>query len=163
MNTTILVISELISSVALLGVVITLLVESRQLRTSQIQASRALHVELTRLTIAYPAIASVAGPEIDRDDYQKDAFLRLLLETWELDYELKTVSAKAIQSQVRAMFKSDYVRTWWSTVASGVWHEAAVAKSHEEFFALVDGECKAATSRELGKDPDDKTNGGTAD
>ena len=158
MDTTIAVISELISSIALVGVVITLLLESRQLRTSQIQTSRTFHVELIRLGLDYPAVASVIGPEVSSEDYQKYAFLGLLLESWELDYELKTMSAKAIQAQARAMFKSDYARTWWAGVARTAWNDAAAAKSEKEFFALVDGEFSATRSHTPGRDLDDKTN-----
>lgn len=50
----------------------------------------------------------------------------LLLEIWEVDYELKTVRARC-------------------------GYGAAVSKSEMEFFALVDGEFGAATSRQLGR------------
>lgn len=156
MDATIAVISELISSIALVGVVITLLLESRQLRTSQIQASRTLNGEIIRLAMDYPAIASVMGLGISSDDYPKYAFLGLLVDSWEIGYSLKTMPAKAVRGQAQTLFNSDYARTWW-VVARKAWNDAATTKAEKEFFALVDGEFGAATSHEPGRDPDDET------
>ncbi|MEU9479526.1 DUF6082 family protein [Streptomyces sp. NPDC048191] len=80
MDTKIAIISELISSIALIGVFITLLLESRQLRTSQLQASRVIQAELTRLAMDYPDIASAMGFGISSEDYRKYAFPGLILD-----------------------------------------------------------------------------------
>ena len=55
------------------------------------------------------------------------------------------------------MFKSDYARPWWAVALREVWNDSTVAKREKEFFALVDEEFVAAMSRELGRDPGDKT------
>ena len=157
MDTTIAIISTLISSISLAGVVVTLFLESRQLRTSQIQASRTLNGELIRLAMDYPDIATVMGLEISSDDYPKYAFLGLLVDSWEIGYSLSTMSAKAVQVQARTMFNSDYARTWWAA-SRKAWNEQAATKAEREFFALIDGEFGATTSREPGRDPDDRTN-----
>jgi uncharacterized protein DUF6082 len=156
MDTTIAIVSELISSIALIGVVITLFLESRQLRTSQIQASRTLRGELIRLAMDYPDIASVMGLEISPDDYPRYAFLGLLLDSWEIGYSLSTMSAKAVQVQARTMFNSDYARTWWAA-ARKAWDDQAATKAEREFFALVDGEFAATTVREPGRGRGDET------
>ena len=114
MDTTMAVISELISSIALLGVVITLILESRQLRTSQIQASRTLNGEIIRLAMDYPSIAEVMGLEISSDDYPKYAFLGLLVDSWErLDW------AQWMTRQVGAVREAVPVRAWRSLVGAG--------------------------------------------
>lgn len=163
MDTTIVVISEFISSIVMIGVVATLFVESRQLRTSRVRASRALHVEIIRLVLDYPDIASVVALDISSDDYKKYAFFGLLLESWELDYELRTMSAKSIKVQARTIFKSDYARTWWSSVARQAWRDAAAAKSEKEFFALVDGEFDESAPGGRTGDPGGKADSPRAD
>src|SRR6516165_8769363 len=119
MNTTVALISTLISSIFLAGVVVTPFLESRQLRTSQIQASRVLNGEIIRLAMDYPSIAEVMGLGISSDDYPKYAFLGLLVDSWEIGYSLETMSAKAVQVQARTMFNSDDAPTWWA-VAQGM-------------------------------------------
>jgi hypothetical protein len=157
MDTTIAIISELISSIAPVGVAITLLLESRQLRTSQIQAARTLDGELIRLAVDYPSIAEVVGLRVSSDDYPKYAFLNLLLESWEMGYQLQTMPAKAVQGHARTMFNSEYARSWWPAVRK-VWDDSAATKREKEFVALVDGEFGAATSHEPGRDQVDGTN-----
>ena len=49
--TAIAIISTLISSIALVGVAVSLVLQARQLRASQIQASRATQVELIKVSI----------------------------------------------------------------------------------------------------------------
>ncbi|MFI6360641.1 DUF6082 family protein [Streptomyces sp. NPDC050743] len=162
MDTTIAIISELISSIALVGVVITLLLESRQLRTSQLQASRVLQAELIRLAMDYPDIASVMGLGISSEGYRKYAFLSLLLDSREMSYSLETMSTRAIQCQARILFNSDYSRTWWVAVREP-WNDAATTKNEREFFALIDGEFVAATVHEPGRGPDGESGEPRAD
>lgn len=157
MDTTIAVISTLISSISLAGVVVTLFLESRQLRTSQIQASRVLNGEIIRLAMDYPSIAKVMGLGIRSDDYPKYAFLGLLVDSWEIGYSLKTMSAKAVQVQAGTMFNSDDARIWW-TFARKAWNDQATTKAEKEFFTLVDGVFAATKVHEPAGDPGDKAN-----
>lgn len=68
---------------------------------------------------------------------------------WELDYQLRTMSAKAIRGQARTVFNSEYARTWW-TMAGPAYKDGATTKGEKEFVALLDGEFKAATSHAQG-------------
>jgi len=50
-------IATVISSVALVGVAIGLLIQARQLQASQLQAARSLHVDFIKLAMEDPSIA----------------------------------------------------------------------------------------------------------
>jgi hypothetical protein len=137
MNAIISVLSTLISSVALVGVAVSLLLQARQLRISQLQASRSLQSELIRIAIDNPTIASATASDLSPDEYPKAAFLNLALKSLEMGYSIKAFPAESVRIQMRRRFESEYSRAWWAH-ARDVFKEEAGTRRGREFFALVD-------------------------
>jgi hypothetical protein len=98
---TIAIISTLISSIALVGVVVSLLLQARQIRVSQLQASRSAQAEMLKVAIEDPEVASAALGRSDVDVFAREIFLNLQMKTLELHYLLKLYPAANVSLQTR--------------------------------------------------------------
>jgi Family of unknown function (DUF6082) len=73
MNTLISIIATLISSVAPAGVAVSLLLQARQLRASQLQALRELHTELIKMGMDHPILRSTLESDIGPEELSQAA------------------------------------------------------------------------------------------
>jgi Family of unknown function (DUF6082) len=138
-GTAIAVISTLISSVALAGVAISLLIQARQLRTSQIQASRTAQAELLKISISEPAMASAALGWPSVDDFSKSIYLNLKMKALELNYVLKVTTATSVRNQASILFRAEFGREWWVR-NRGIYHDEAATRREQEYYAIIDDE-----------------------
>jgi len=130
------IISTLISSIALTGVAVSLLLQARQLRASQIQASRSAQVELIKMAVDNrELISQLFGSQ--PESYLKDVFINWLFKYLELGYSVKVISAKSVQIQALRLFEFDYPHEWWAR-AREVYSVEATTKRERQFFAIID-------------------------
>jgi|SRR5579875_475258 len=130
-------ISTLISSIALAGVAISLLLQARQLRTSQLQAARGLQAELIKLGFDNPDLISDTLAVQDINNYLRGSFVNWCLKSLELGYLTGIYSPESIQVQVTILFGAEFPRDWWGG-ARDVYRLEATAKREREFFEIVD-------------------------
>lgn len=130
------IISTLISSIALLGVAASLLLQARQLRASQLEASRAAQFEFIKLLLDRPELAS----SIFTDRFSPEgAALNWYIKYFEFAYSMKVISTDSIRLQLMEIFSADHLRNWWSAVREIYKTEAESAgKSEKDFFLIVD-------------------------
>jgi hypothetical protein len=138
------IIATLISSVALIGVAIGLLLQARQLRASQLQASRSLQAELVKLVIEDPSIETVIDSTTDPADLPKAAFLNLFIMFLRTSYELKAISKASVSFQAQRIFAVEYPRSWWTLTRDTYMKIEAVTKREKEFAALIDSKFQDA-------------------
>jgi hypothetical protein len=138
------IISTLISSVALAGVAISLLLQARQVRITQLQVSRAAQLELIKMALDNPTMASAAVGISNPDSYAKYVFLNWQFKHFELGYEIKTMSAENVRQSVAQLFENETPREWWS-LARQSYEEGPVSRRGKQFFAIVDGEFRRLT------------------
>jgi hypothetical protein len=130
------IISTLISSIALTGVAVSLLLQARQLRASQIQASRSAQVELIRMAADNrELISEIFGSE--PGSYLKDVFINWFFKYLELSYSMKVISAKSVRVQAIRLFAIDYPYEWWAR-SREVYDIEATTKRERQFFAIID-------------------------
>jgi hypothetical protein len=137
------ILSTLISSIALVGVAASLLLQSRQLRASQIQASRASQVELIKFALNNPALTKDFAEVGDPED-----FVRAALYTWHfahlsLTYAVGDVSKQRLQTLAFRLFSSEDARKWWAELGSS-YKDGARSRSDKEFFVIVNREYERA-------------------
>jgi Family of unknown function (DUF6082) len=148
-------ISVLISSIALAGVALSLLLQAWQLRTSQLQASRAAQAELVRICIDNPELTAAALGKTDPDGYVKSVFVNWNIKYLELSYSIKAISASSVQVQVAGIFGAEYPRNWWSEVRP-IYAAEATTRRERSFFAIVDREFnRASEDRDRAEHPGD--------
>lgn len=132
-------ISTLISSIALVAVAISLLLQGRQLRISQLEASRVAQSALIQMGLANPSLAAGVFGFSDGEWLAKAALANWQVKTWEMSYLIKAMSAKSVKVQAGELFASDFPREWWSRVRE-LYGFDATTKREREFFAIVDTE-----------------------
>jgi hypothetical protein len=152
---TIAIISTLISSIALIGVAVSLLLQARQLRASQVQASRAAQVELVKMAVDNrEVISDIFGDE--PATYLKGVFINWFFKYLELSYSMKAISAKSVHLQVIRLFTVSYPYEWWIKTRE-IYEIEATTKREREFFAIIDGAFRqAARQRESSSDSSSK-------
>src|SRR5690349_16929975 len=129
------VIATLISSVALVGVAIGLMIQARQLRASQLQAARSLHVELIKLAMENPSIGTAIESDYSVEEASKAAYLNLFFTFMQTSYSLTALSKEAVSLQTGRLFASEYPCVWWERARNAYTVEAAT-KRDKEFVAL---------------------------
>jgi len=134
--TVIAIISTLISSIALVGVAVSLVLQGRQLHASQIQASRATQVELIKVSIDNRELTSDIFNQ-DPGNYLKSAYVNLFIKHLEMGYSMKVISRKSVQVQTARLFSVSYPYEWWAG-AREIYAVEASSKREREFFAIVD-------------------------
>jgi hypothetical protein len=137
MITTLSIIATVISSIALIGVAIGVILQARQLRANQLQAMRGLHLEIMKISIDNPALAVSTVKDVDVGDATRGSFLNLTLKFLETGYSFKTISKASVSLQAARLFESEYSRVWWAQ-ARVTYEVEGTTKREKEFFGLVD-------------------------
>ena len=133
------VISALISSIALVGVAISLLLQARQVKISRLQAVRAAQLELMKMALDNPAMAADALGISDPDLYVKQVFLNWHIMYLQLGFEVDVFSPGVIQQTAAGLFEGRAAREWWE------WNRRSYGTSPmprrvKQFFEIVDEE-----------------------
>lgn len=139
------IISTLISSIALMGVAASLLLQARQLRASQVQASRAAQIELIKMAVDNKELISdIFGDE--PGSYLKARCINWFFKYLELGYSMKVISEKSVRVQAMMLFDTDYPYEWWIR-GREVWEIEADTKRDRNFFRIVDNAFLRATEQ----------------
>jgi hypothetical protein len=133
------IIATIISSIALIGVALGLVFQAGQLRASQLQAARSLHVELIKFAIEDPLMVTAIEGDFDPVDAPKAGYLNLLFIFLRTSYSLKAISKTAVSNQARRIFAAEYPRTWWA-VTGNTYRIEAATKREKAFAQLVEVE-----------------------
>jgi hypothetical protein len=136
--------STLISSIALVGVAVSLFLQARQLRANQIQIAHASHLELLKLGLDNPA----AVVELGMDLTDQEGFVNAVLLNWYMShlstgFDVGAVSKANLESLVKGLFTAENPRKWWTTARQS-YNDNATSRRQKAFFAIVDGEFQRA-------------------
>lgn len=142
--------SIVISCIALLGVVYSLMLQALQLRANQLQVSRAAQLEIVKMVIDNPKLLSGSvDPSDPEQTTAVGSFLNFRLKQLELGYTLKAVSYDSVRLQTRLMFAEGYPVEWWSGVRE-IYETEATKRRERQFFAIVDKEYMNARQKLAG-------------
>ena len=146
MNMVLSLIATIISSIALIGVAVGLVLQARQLRANQLQTMRTFQLELIKIGIERPNIHyPIARADRGTGDSSRDGYLNLWMKYLELGYYFGGVSSVSASLQAAYFFESEFSRKWWKTLARDVYRVEATTKRQKEFLAIVDAEFQKAT------------------
>lgn len=147
-STLLAIVSTLISSVALVGVMIGLLLQARQLRMNNIQTFKASHAELIRMMMDYPESWADSSDSVtpDPDSLRKHAMTNWQVRNLQFGYDAGTVPERSVRWEVAHLFAVSHRREWWALVRAS-YDAAMVSRRDRRFFQIVDEECgRAVTS-----------------
>ena len=88
------IVATIISSVALIGVAVGLILQGRQLKANQIQVMREMHLELMRVGINNPIVSASVYEGTSPEDFPKDSLINLSLKFLETGYSLKAITTR---------------------------------------------------------------------
>jgi hypothetical protein len=153
--------STLISSIALVGVAISLYLQGRQLRSAQVQSTAASHIELLKFAIEHPTLAGELAGNDDPDDLAKQVALNWHISYLQMAYSNKSITDQYLRSLAKYLLSTNYARSWWA--GPGQSYGNAATRSDRRFFAIFNEEfllLKAASeAADTGFRSPDKTAG----
>jgi hypothetical protein len=143
-GTIIAVVSTLLSSIALVGVAVGLILQLRQVQISQLQTARTSQFELFRVAMDNPELRPPDKWVTESNVYPQHAYLNLLFKHMELSYSVRAVSEVSVRIQIAALFVVEYRREWWRKAAREVYFTEAATRRERRFARIVDEEFQKA-------------------
>lgn len=134
-------VSTVISSVALTGVMVGLLLQARQVRIANVQIYRASHAELVRLSLEYPeARADPAdSPFFDTESLQRTILINWQFQHLRLGYSIGALSEDGLRHVLSQLLASSVRREWWEWSRKGYEYEATSRRSRR-FIKIANAE-----------------------
>jgi hypothetical protein len=137
LSTTLALMSTLISGVALVGIAVGLLLQSRQVRVTNLQLLQVSNAELIRMAFDHPE--SVWDPNrrvpIDLASTRQWVLANWLMQHWQFGYEIKAIPEAGLRSNLAEAFAIRVRREWWEYARSG--YEAHVTSRRQRRFVDI--------------------------
>ncbi|MCW6005839.1 hypothetical protein K1W54_14810 [Micromonospora sp. CPCC 205371] len=135
------VISTLISSLALAGVMVSLLLQVRQLQVNRLQAFRVTHAELIKMALDDPTLfadpADTLAP--DSESSRRNGFLNWHMQHFQFGYVIGAFNESGLRAQTSLLFAVPSRRDWWKLVRD-YYRIEATTRRERRFFEIVDEE-----------------------
>jgi hypothetical protein len=132
--------SVAISSIALVGVAYSLVLQANGLRLARAQATRSTQIELIRMLIENPTIESPFGGA-DPASRTVELHLNLMMKHHEFGFLVGDFSENAIRTQMSFVFSSPVGREFWLRVRS-IYASEANSKNKRRFVEILDEELR---------------------
>jgi hypothetical protein len=137
-------VSAVVSAMALLGVVTSLVIQQRQNRVTEEQTVRQRHFELVRLTMEEPKFLYAWGYQPERDhDPALLGFGNLIVSHWYMLWRIRNIDEEALRRNVAVYFGGSVGRNHWRR-AGPDW--ATPDRRARQFVAILDQEYRRAVS-----------------
>jgi Family of unknown function (DUF6082) len=136
------VMATAISCIALIGVAVSLILQTNQLKANRVQIVREMHLELIRIGIENPDLSASVNGSLN---FPEAALFNFILKFLETGYLLKTITPKSIALQAASLFQSENARNWWDGGVREVYEAEAETKAMREFFTIVNDAFQSVT------------------
>jgi Family of unknown function (DUF6082) len=137
-------VSAVVSAIALVGIVTSLVIQQKQNRVMEEQTVRQRHFELVRLTMDDPKFLDVWGarPDVDYDPALL-GFATLVVSHWLMLWRIGNIDEEALRRNATAYFAGGIGRDHWRRSGPG-W--STPDRQAERFVAIMDEEYRRALS-----------------
>ena len=142
--------SALLTALALIGVIVSLILQARATEASQVQSSREHHLHLLEMAITDPSLLPCwAGWGVDPANYPTPArwrrflYVNLIISYSARDYTIGNGSDHWLQVELARLFQGEPARQYWE-IARKIRLESADNASARRFCELVDNEYQKA-------------------
>jgi hypothetical protein len=112
-------VSAVISGLAFAGIAVSLLLQWRQTRTSQIVAARERHFELLRLSLERPELSPVGRGQVDEATFTRRIISNMFVAHWGMLWDLDLIEELALRRDFAELFKEEVARQWWADLGFG--------------------------------------------
>lgn len=127
-------VSAVLSGLAFLGIAISLILQRKEMRVSQLVTARERHFELIKIVLERPELGSQRIPEDSDHVYSKKLLANLWLSHWRMLWDIGQTGDDQLRRDCIALFEDAVHREWWHKVRV-FWTDDGTRKSHH--FALV--------------------------
>jgi hypothetical protein len=137
--------SAFLAGLAVAGVAVSLVMQVRQIRISQVQAARLMHLELMRMLTADPALraTSPAAVAVTPEEWRRSIYTNLFFKYLEMGFEIGHISEEALRQHFAAHFRLAHARDFWRRTAE-TFRVDADRRATRRFFQIVDEEYRSA-------------------
>ncbi len=139
-------IAAILAGLAFCGVAVSLLLQWRQNRLTQVIAMAERQHELQRLALDNPQLSHLGMPS-DRDpdtDVRPWIYCHMLVWHWRLSWEIGQLSDRRLEHHARDLFSAPEAQDWWVVVRDR-WANNDSRRSRR-FVALVNSGCQRAVA-----------------
>ncbi|WP_432924258.1 DUF6082 family protein [Microbispora sp. CA-135349] len=137
--------AALLTALALLGVVGSLIMQAREMHIARMEGHRANHMELLRMAIddpVYQRAWATSLPEFTQDHIRQHLYINLVMSFWSINFDLGTIFDSELQYQASALFQGEAGRRYWE-VARLIRQREARGRQRR-FVQIVDDEYRKA-------------------
>jgi Family of unknown function (DUF6082) len=132
-------VSAIIAAIALVGVVTSLIIQSREAKATRTSALRNLHVDLLRMAMEDPVYMECWGTYLT-DSFEEErqyAYANLIINHWHSMYELGECTDAMLLAMSAELFSSTPGRRFWHYAGPGL-KERAPNRQASRFYRLID-------------------------
>lgn len=143
--------SAVVSSLALGGVALSLVLQAREAKLARLHAWRSHHLELMQMALADPLYLRTVGPFVQApiDDARQRGYINLVLSWWQMLYEIGELPEPRLRLMIaRQLLTAEPCRRFWALAREGRAYEAAAdpKSSSARFHQIVDEEYQKAVA-----------------
>jgi hypothetical protein len=141
--------SALLAGIAVGGVAASLAIQVRQVRISQIQAARLMHLDLMKMLTADPVLRSTSPTAIGvtEEQWRRSIYTNLFFKYLEMGFTIGHISEESLRLHFSIQFKLGHVREFWARNRE-TYRTDADRRGPQRFFAIVDQQYTMALDRE---------------
>ncbi|MGN9913619.1 DUF6082 family protein [Phytohabitans sp. LJ34] len=136
-------VAPVFSSVALVAVAVSLLLQWRQSRVALLYSNRMQQLELAKLSLDNTEFLYVEGADVMNDpDVKYKVYANLMVAFWATAWDLRRVDSVNLRRGAARLFESEVAREWWP----GSRLSYARTRRGKKFVDLLDEEYASAVS-----------------
>jgi hypothetical protein len=132
-------VSAIVAAIALLGVMVSLLIQGREVQQARKNARRGHHVELMRMAMDDPRYMEVWGPYLTDTfaDEGQYTYVNLVVAYWFSEYEIGQMSDARLRSTAAGVFVSVPGRHYWRSTGT-FWRDNYSGRRAKRFHRVLE-------------------------
>jgi hypothetical protein len=108
--------SAILSALALCGITVSLILQWRQTRVTQLYSARHHHLDLSRLVLDNPESLVIEGAGATLDPHASSMVIaNLWVANWATAWQLGALSETSLRACGARLFEADFARRWWQS------------------------------------------------
>ncbi|MEN8649109.1 DUF6082 family protein [Streptomyces sp. 21So2-11] len=139
-------VSALLSALAVLGVVASLVLQAREAKAARVQNTRIMHIDLAKTAMENPQYLDCwGGPDATRSVLlrQQHMYVNLVVSHWEMAFEVGDLTDQWVAAGADEIFAGEIGRTFWARSRTGRIATAATRRSRL-LHQIIDGRYEIA-------------------
>jgi hypothetical protein len=132
-------VSAVVAAIALIGVMVSLVIQGREMKQARKNARRALHVELMRMAMDDPSYMEAWGP-YDTDTFaaeRQQTYVNLIVAHWYAEYEVGEMPDVLLRATAAEVFAGVPGRRYWNDVGR-FWRDNYSGRRARRFHQVLE-------------------------